>query len=488
MDADEPALPWPEDTEGEPSGTAGRAPAETILSVGEVNKIARRLLESVEVTVQGEVSRLVTGYAYMVYFDLRDPEATLPAVLTQRQYRSLDFVLEEGASVVVSGTLTVYERQGKYQVRVSSIRPYGEGEIRLRIERLKKKLHAEGLFEDAAKVPLPDYPERIGVVTSPRGAAVRDVTVTIGRRFPAAAVFVRGVTVQGPKAPQQISDALSFFDDEWLVDVVIVARGGGSLQDLEPFNSEEVARAISRMRTPVVSGIGHEPDVTIADLVADRRASTPTGAAEVVVPDREEVRAMLAGAAGALRRKTSAELVSAGAKVDGLRARPLFRGPEFLLGPFMQRWEKDSRELPQSPMRGLLRARHRVALIASMPAYRRAGELLKVRRSVLTVERDHLLGYASRRMERFAGLIGVEWDLVRQAASREMERRRALLEASGAKLAALDPLAVLGRGYSIALDAVTGRALRSSREVEVGAELKIRLGEGALSADVTGKE
>src|SRR5450759_1290692 len=228
MDDDDLTLPWEETQPGE-ADEPEQAASESVLTVSEVNRLARHALEQVYVSVQGEVSGLNARYPYYIYFSLRDSEATLPAILPKRVFDSLDFPLEDGAAVVVEGMLTLFEKQGRYQVRVASIRPFGEGAIQRRIEMLKRKLLAEGLFDESRKRDLPSYPERIGVVTSPRGAAVRDVTVTIARRFPPAEVFVRGVRVQGAGAVDQICGALHFFDHDFPVDVVILARGGGSI-------------------------------------------------------------------------------------------------------------------------------------------------------------------------------------------------------------------------------------------------------------------
>lgn len=442
------------------------SPEESVLTVSEVNRLARKSLEKITVTVQGEVSGLATGYAYYVYFDLRDAEAALPALLTQKQFKDLGFALESGMSVVVRGALSIYERQGKYQIRVSEIKPFGEGDIQRRIEALKRKLHAEGLFDDALKKPLPVFPARVGVVTSPRGAAIRDVVVTISRRFPPASVFIRGVTVQGKGAVEEICAGLGFFDAAWPVDAVILARGGGSLQDLEPFNSEEVARAIARMKTPVVSGIGHEPDVTIADLVADRRASTPTAAAEAVAPEKAEVCAGLAKTAAVITRSTGSLLQEAGHSLDRLRRRPLYRAPESLLGPFMQRWERDATALPSSPRRGLLKNLNRLEVITGRPVYRRPRTLLGGLLAGLLADRARFLMQGARTIERVS----------------------AHLHNEKARIKALSPLAVLERGYSITFNRETGAILRASDEVDVGAPLKIKLGRGELEADVTGKE
>lgn len=465
MDNEDMTLPW-DQPQPCPAPEPEQAAAESVLTVSEVNRLAKQALERIYVTVQGEVSGLNTRYPYYIYLSLRDSEATLPAILPKRIFDSLDFPLEDGASVVVEGMLTLFEKQGRYQVRVSSIRPFGEGAIQRRIEMIKRKLLSEGLFDDSRKKTLPSFPERIGVVTSPRGAAVRDVTVTIGRRFPPARVFVRGVRVQGAGAVEQICGALHFFNHDFPVDVVILARGGGSIEDLEPFSTEEVARSVARMQVPVITGIGHEPDVSIADLVADRRASTPTAAAEAAVPDRSQVRALLGKTAGTMRRHLAARVHSDSRQLTGITRLPLYRGVDFLLSGFMQRWERAASALPESPRRGLERSRHRLGAVASRPVFTRSAELLARRARELEGARAR----------------------VSAGAERDIEKKRGALERAKARAMALSPLAVLERGYSITFDRATGKVVRSSAEVDAGAAVKIKLSSGSLDAEVTGKE
>lgn len=459
---EELTLPWSHDGENAEGGFTG----EVALTVSQVNRMARESLERITVFVQGEISGLSSGYSYYVYFNLRDSEASLPALLTKRQFKSLDFKMEDGAMVLARGALSLYEKGGKYQLRVTGLSPFGEGDLRRRIEALKKKLQAEGLFKDSAKKPLPRFPLRIGVVTSTRGAAIRDVTVTASRRFPPAAIFVRGVTVQGEGAVRQICDALDFFDNRFPVDLVILARGGGSIEDLEPFNTEEVARAIVRLRVPIISGIGHEPDVSVSDLVADWRASTPTGAGQAAVPDRSEVEAMLGKMASSVQGYVGRDIHAAQRQMVGIRRRPLWGSTEFLLGRFMQRWERAAETLPASPGRGISRNRGRLALVTGHPVFRRPGELMDRRRSGLEVLRA--------RMAR--GIVNY------------IEKNESSLAAARARLEALSPLAVLGRGYSITFHGEKGGVVRSSDEVERGTPLEIRLGSGTVKADVTGKE
>lgn len=451
--------------EEEKKETAAEA-GENILTVTEVNRMARLALEKISVTVQGEISGLNTRYSYFVYFDLRDENAAIPAILTQRQFNELDFKVDDGTLVVVRGMLSLYERQGKYQIKVDEVRPFGEGDLQRRIEALKRKLHKEGLFDDARKKVLPGMPQRIGVVTSLRGAAVRDVTVTLKRRFPATRVFIRGVQVQGESAAGQICSALRLFERDFPVDLVILARGGGSLQDLEPFNTEEVARAIASMEVPVITGVGHEPDVTIADLVADYRASTPTGAAEAAVPDRAQVMALLGKYATVYQRHAAGNLSSAQRALEGIRSRPVFSGSGYLLSSFMQRYERAATALPGSPKRGFMKAFNRLELILSRPVFRKPEQLLA--RYGLEAES------AGEKLPR--------------SVLNHVNKQRSLIEKVESGLKALSPLAVLDRGYSITFNQETGEVIRSPGDAEKGTALRIRLAKGELRADVTGKE
>lgn len=263
----------------------------TVFSVSELNALVRELLEGdfAEVAVEGETSNVRVQASGHVYFKIKDAAAALSVVCFRSDARLLDFDLADGLRVVARGRLTIYEAQGTYQLVARAVEPAGRGDLERAFRLLVAKLEKEGLFDEARKRPLPRYPRTVAVVTSPTGAAVRDILSTLARRFPCVEVLFAPVQVQGERAPFEIVralDALSARDD---VDVVILGRGGGSIEDLWAFNDESVARAIHRSRAPVVSAVGHETDVTIADFVADRRAATPTMAAEIVVPDRTDV-------------------------------------------------------------------------------------------------------------------------------------------------------------------------------------------------------
>jgi len=256
-----------------------------------VTQLTRKIKLSLEtdfpsVLLQGEISNFKRHTSGHGYFTLKDEGAQIAAVLWRSRAATLSFPPEDGMKVVVRGRITVYEPRGSYQIDVTSMRPFGVGELQLAFEALKRKLAAEGLFDASHKRPLPAFPERIGIITSPTGAALHDMLQIMGRRFPVVEVILMPVRVQGAGSAKEIAEAIREFNEYGQVDVLIVGRGGGSLEDLWAFNEEIVARAIYDSEIPVVSAVGHEVDFTIADFVADLRAPTPSAAAEMVVPDR----------------------------------------------------------------------------------------------------------------------------------------------------------------------------------------------------------
>jgi exodeoxyribonuclease VII large subunit len=293
---------------------------ERVFAVGEINALVRGLIEGEfpAVAVAGEVSNLRVPASGHLYFKLKDAEAQLAAVCFRSDARLIDFELEDGAQVVARGNLTVYEAQGSYQMVVRSLEPAGRGDLERAFRLLTAKLKAEGLFDEARKRRLPRYPRRLAVVTSPTGAAIRDILSTLQRRYPCVEVLVAPVQVQGDAAPAQIVGALDAISARGDVDVLILGRGGGSIEDLWAFNDEGVARAIHRCRVPVISAVGHEIDFTIADFVADVRAATPTMAAEIAVPAREEVLARVAALEQRALERLRARVAVAGRRVAEL--------------------------------------------------------------------------------------------------------------------------------------------------------------------------
>ena len=262
-------------------------------SVTELNRYIKQLLDGdrtlSSVTVKGEISNFKCHSSGHLYFSLKDSEGQIKAVMFRSDASRLRFAVESGMRVIVHGSVSAYTRDGSYQIYVSSMQPDGIGALYLAYEQLKEKLYSEGLFADEHKLPIPEIPERIGVITSPTGAAVQDIINVTGRRFPAARVYLYPVLVQGDGAEEQLLRAVDYFDRSGLVDVVIIGRGGGSIEDLWAFNSEALARRIYAASVPIISAVGHETDFTICDFVSDMRAPTPSAAAEIAVPDAREL-------------------------------------------------------------------------------------------------------------------------------------------------------------------------------------------------------
>lgn len=264
-----------------------------IFGVAEVNQLVKHLLDGEpilsSICVRGELSNYKMYPSGHHYFTLKDAEGALRCVMFKGAASKLRFRPENGMAVVASGRITVFPRDGAYQLYCNSLSPLGAGDLAVAFEQLKAKLQAEGLFDPAHKKPLPAYPQRIAVVTSAAGAAVHDMIRILRRRYPLAKVILLPVRVQGAEAPPEIAGAIRYADRWHIGDVIITGRGGGSMEDLWAFNDERVARAIYDCQTPIISAVGHEPDVTIADFVADARASTPSNAAEIAVPDRMDL-------------------------------------------------------------------------------------------------------------------------------------------------------------------------------------------------------
>ncbi|KPK88268.1 hypothetical protein AMJ80_11305 [bacterium SM23_31] len=261
--------------------------AEPRYTVSEITRLIKTTLEDsfYSVLIQGEISDFKRHSSGHFYFTLKDQHAQLSAVMWRGKNMRLYFTPQDGMKVLAKGRITVFEKSGRYQLDVDTLQPLGIGELQIAFEQLKARLRDEGLFDESRKKPVPVFPETVGIVTSPTGAAIRDIVSIINRRFPGVQLILRPVKVQAEGAAEEIAQAIDEFNEYGAVDVLIVGRGGGSLEDLWPFNEESTARAISRSKIPVISAVGHEIDFTIADFVADLRAPTPSAAAELVVPD-----------------------------------------------------------------------------------------------------------------------------------------------------------------------------------------------------------
>ena len=302
------------------------------VSVTQLTGYIKLLLDRDEILsqtcVRGELSNYKIHSSGHHYFTLKDEGAVISCVLFRSDAMRLRFRPESGMKVILTGRVSLFPRSGQYQLYVSHMQPDGAGDLAVAFEQLKQKLQAQGLFDAAHKKPLPRYPERVALVTSPTGAAVRDMIRILGRRWPLASVLVCPVRVQGEGAAEEIAAMLELVDAAGLADVIITGRGGGSLEDLWAFNEEIVARAIYRCKTPVISAVGHEPDVTIADFAADVRAATPSNGAELAVCDRTELRALLEQQARRMEKAQERRLELLRQRLRRLSERPVLRSPE----------------------------------------------------------------------------------------------------------------------------------------------------------------
>ncbi len=438
---------------------------EPVHTVSQVNREARILLERGFPTlwVTGEVSNLARPGSGHLYFSLKDAQAQLRCAMFRSAGRVARFRPENGQQVLARGRISLYEARGEFQLIVDYLEPAGDGVLLRRLEELKKRLAAEGLFEAARKKALPTLPRRIGIITSPTGAAVRDILHVLRRRFPAIPVVIYAVQVQGEQARGEIAAALATAAARCDCDVLILARGGGSLEDLWAFNEESVARAIFACPLPVVTGIGHEIDFTIADLVADVRAPTPSGAAELVAPDWREWSQRIR----ILERRAT---VATGRCLERIRThcntlgRRLQRThPGFILRQHGQRLDELTGRLAVGMRRaaGLYRLQADHALSRLRAATPRA--LLRGRSDEV-----------ARQRLRLAGAVRV---LVAATGGR--------LAAAAAALHAFSPLQTLERGYAIVSDARSGRVLRRARDLKPDQVIDGRLAEGGFEAIVS---
>jgi len=418
-----------------------------------------------DVWLEGEVSNFKTAQSGHLYFTLKDARAQIRCVCFRDQLRGVKFRPEDGLHIRVRGALSVYEMRGEYQIYVTLIEPMGLGALQLAFEQLKKKLHEEGLFDEARKRPLPLLPRCIGIITSPTGAAIRDVLRVLSRRFAGAHVQIYPVKVQGDGAAKEIVAALAHFSRTKVAEVVILARGGGSLEDLWAFNEEIVARAIAACEIAVISGVGHEIDFTIADFVADLRAPTPSAAAEIVVRSRQEFDHQIATHQRHLAQQMRYLLSQRKHRVRDLQTHRGFRQLEGLVRRRHQQLDDLSSALGITLRLKIASARQRVA--------RNSGQMasfdLRGRAAVLR-----------RRVEQ-------QSECLRAALIRALVTKRHRYEKAKLQLHERSPLALLDRGYAITYDA-SGKVLRSVDQVAIGEDIGVRLARGTLDATVQRKQ
>ncbi len=434
-----------------------------VYTVSELNMEARVLLEEnfPRIWVEGEISNLARPRSGHIYFSLKDDRCQLRCAMFRMHNRRIDFTPEDGMQVLAQGRISLYPERGDYQLIVQFLEEAGAGALRRAFEALKQRLAGEGLFDEARKRPLPTLPRQIGVVTSPTGAALRDILSILARRFPAIPVLIYPVPVQGAGAAPEIARMLDVASNRGECDVLILARGGGSLEDLWAFNEENVARAIRRSRVPVVTGIGHEVDVTIADFAADRRAATPSAAAELVSPEVGEWRQQLE---------------------SGVRR----------LGRHARRRLADERRLLTALARRLVHPRRHLfdlsqGLDALLARLARAARLTSVTRRARLTAADARL----RQRDPSQVLKGhrATWrqlsQRLHQASGRDLVQRRSRLAGIVRALEAVGPVGTLDRGYAIVTRAVDGKLVRTTEQVRVGDDIDTRLADGNLRSRIT---
>lgn len=438
---------------------------EEALTVSELTRIIRRQIEQEprlkDVWVQGEISNFTHHRRGHMYFTLKDEASKIRAVMFASHNRFLTFRPEDGMNVLARGTVGVYERDGQYQLYVTAMQPDGLGSLYLAFEQLKKRLAAEGLFASERKKPLPPYPRVIGVITSLSGAAIRDILTTIQRRYPVVRVIIAPVEVQGERAVPSIVQALEMMNRQQEADVLIVGRGGGSIEELWAFNEEAVARAIAASKIPVISAVGHETDVTIADFVADVRAATPTAAAELAVPLYSEIISRISQWQTRLVRAMHRRLSQEAERLKRIGQSACFRRPETLI----QRQEQRLDHLLDR-LRFSLQERVHTATAALQRAEQWLSRLHPDHRLSREMERLKLLSY---RLER--------------GMHTSMERQQHRLSVAIRQLDALSPLKVMQRGYALVYSE-KGVLVRSAQEVNLGDVLQVRLRDGLLDCQV----
>jgi exodeoxyribonuclease VII large subunit len=441
-------------------------PDRRALTVSELTARIRDLLAKnlTDLTVEGEISNCRPAQSGHLYFTLKDEKAQVRCVWFKQQMRGLKFRPEDGLKVSVRGSVGVYEARGEYQIYVESMEPVGRGALQLAFEQLKKRLEAEGLFDARRKKPLPVLPSRIGLITSPTGAAVRDVLRILRRRFPNVHLTLFPVRVQGDGSANEIVKAIKYFNQQELVEVLIVGRGGGSMEDLWAFNEEIVARAIFESKVPVISCVGHETDFTIADFVADVRASTPSAAAEIVVQTRREFDKHIARMLETLGEQIRYRILVRSRRVHELAGRRGFRRPLDLLRQQRQRADE-------------LTARVALGLKARLEQSRKRFTAAHLR--IASFDFRVKLAALRLRLESRSAELGVR-------AERWLQKKRERLDRLGLQLQERGPLKVLERGYAIATDAA-GNVLRDSNQAEIGDSISIQLHRGRLSSEVKNK-
>jgi exodeoxyribonuclease VII large subunit len=417
-----------------------------------------------DIWVEGEISNCRPAPSGHIYFTLKDAAAQLPVVLFRRQAQLLRFRPADGLAVLVRGRVSVYESRGQLQLIAETLEPRGAGSLQLAFEQLKARLLAEGLFDAARKRPLPPFPHCIGVITSPAGAVIRDIVTVVRRRHAPLSLLVHPAVMQGPTSPSSVARAIRWFNSNpQHADLILIARGGGSLEDLSAFNNEALARIIAASKIPIVSAIGHETDFTIADFVADLRAPTPSAAAELITSAQHRIEERVTLLDLRVRRAIRLHLLEARQRYASLSAPAVLARVSAGIDRRAQRIDELTLRLDRSATRYLRANSERLRILTE-----------RLRRQNISLR----LASTQRRLERTAQRLD-------HAAGGVIAKRRARLQSAGTRLLALSPLSVLARGYALVYNA-DGTLLRAAGETAPGQTIRARLASGSLSAQVIG--
>lgn len=437
-----------------------------VYSIKELNRYIKMKMESdpllSDIMLRGEISNFTHHSSGHMYFTLKDSDSRIKSIMFASYNQRLPFIPKEGTKVIARGNISVYERDGNYQFYVQSMQPDGIGSLYLAFEQLKSKLGAEGLFSDARKRAIPRFPRAIGVITSSTGAAVRDIIITLQRRYPLIPVYIYPVLVQGKQAAPDIVKAIEAMNRFGEADVLIVGRGGGSLEELWAFNEEAVARSIAASRIPVISAVGHETDFTIADFAADLRAATPTAAAELAVPNIAELHQQLQRQQQRLIQGIRYRVQSDKDKLQRIRRSPFFLYPRRYLLDQAERLDRLTEQLEQRTKRIAERGHTRLARLQTTLAGHNPSE-----RVAFAAKRWQS---ASKQLE--------------QAMTLALKEKKISLHSTMKQLDALSPLKVMSRGYSLVYDKQERQLIKSIRDVKLGDIVKVKVADGQLDCRV----
>lgn len=479
-----------------------------ILTVSQVTNAIKMCLESAFPTVwlQGEISNCKLHTSGHLYFSLKDASAQIGAVMYRADAQGLKAPPKDGAQVIIRGELNVYPPSGKYQLIVKELRPVGVGELLQRLEELKQALHKKGYFKQTRKKTLPKLPHRIGVVTSPTGAAIQDILNILTRRFSGFHLILNPVKVQGEGSAKEIAQAIDQFNQYDLVDVMIVGRGGGSIEDLWAFNEEIVADAIYNSRIPVISAVGHETDHCIADYVADVRAPTPSAAAEIVISEKAQQLKLISQLIQRLHQTMKHILRNQERRLEGIRRHPVLQSPYGILGPWMQKLDDLRQGIDLSMQQRMIRYRIRVdGCRRQIQSLKPSAQIRHLRQKLVYVEKGMAAAFDSKiqglrtRLLQIRSGIDLAWSaqqnnrrgyfqadvkrkLLDGMMAMRLERHHERLEALQEALAAVNPKKLLAKGYSILFSEIDHSVITSVHALHEGQAVRVLLADGEATA------